>query len=317
MGLLTGGLILLGLGVGFGLNDLSQLANAPLEKKMTSNQIYQSNPLFVNITQSGAGLKELEPNQRLPSLPPSQLHLKENPLISIENTTFSYLSNQTVQPVVSQLTGPSTKTKIEQHALSSTSHSPSQPRVTFHEIYKVPRGYCALTFDDGPSAYTEKIARLLKKEHIPATFFFIGVNVSQRPKAVSFANSQGFKIGDHSYSHPQLTKLSKTAQESQILKTKKQLEAIIKKPVIYFRPPYGAFNSQTKSILIKYHMEMVLWNNDPRDWATKSPSVIVQRLSHSVLNGKVIILHDQRQTWEALPQIIKVIKSKGLRVKAI
>jgi peptidoglycan/xylan/chitin deacetylase (PgdA/CDA1 family) len=218
---------------------------------------------------------------------------------------------------VTQVTSPRTKPKIERHTLNTTTHSTNQPQVAFGEIYKVPRGYCALTFDDGPSAYTEKIARLLKKQHIPAAFFFIGVNVKQRPGAVRLANSQGFIIGDHTYSHPQLTKLSKSAQESQILKTKKQIETIIKKPVIYFRPPYEAFNNQTKAILMKNHMEMVLWNNDPRDWATKSPSVIVQRLSHSDLNGKVIILHDQRQTWEALPQIIKVIRAKGLKVKAI
>lgn len=184
----------------------------------------------------------------------------------------------------------------------------------FHELYKVPQGYVALTFDDGPSDYTKKIADLLSKNHAPAAFFFIGVNALKNPSAVTYASKLGFVIGDHSYSHPELTKLSASGQASQILQGQKELEKLTKKPVTLFRPPYGAFNQQTKLILTENHMKMALWNDDPRDWADHSPNQLVKNLASSDLSGKVIDLHDKQITYEALPDILTIIKQKGLKI---
>ena len=270
-------------------------------------------------TQTGDGLKELDISQTvlipLLKVNPTQEDPPLNPKTMIITTTTR--SNKATEFPDEKLISVKETKKDSGKITTASSKLNNIQKGSFTEIYNVPKGYCALTFDDGPSKYTEKIAQLLKTNHIPATFFFIGENVKRSTNSVKFANNLGFGIGDHSYTHPQFTKLSETSQVSQILTTKNLIESITKKPVTLFRPPYGSFNNQTKDVLVKNHMQMVLWNCDPRDWATKSPSVIVQRIKNSQLSGKVIILHDQKQTWEALPQIIKVIKAKGLKVKAI
>jgi peptidoglycan/xylan/chitin deacetylase (PgdA/CDA1 family) len=324
--LLTVNIVFLCLVVGVGFYIISQPSKEPLGKT-TSNQ---SKMVYARTTQTGAGLKELEVSKTMLPNPVVANHKQGDPPLipkKAKNTTPSNHNEKGVNKKADTSTEKKingfkrtiqdqNQNKASQIPTASSNRSNKQLG-SFHEIYNVPRGYCALTFDDGPSVYTEKIAQLLKNNKIPATFFFIGQNVIHHQKAVSFANNLGFGIGDHSYSHPQLNRLSENAQASQILQTKKLIEAITNKPVTLFRPPYGAFNNQTKDVLVKNNIQMVLWNSDPRDWATKSPTIIVQRIARSELSGKVIILHDQKQTWEALPQILKVIKAKGLKVKAI
>jgi peptidoglycan-N-acetylglucosamine deacetylase len=192
----------------------------------------------------------------------------------------------------------------------------SQPTLlkNFKEIYRVPKGYCALTFDDGPTDYSMQIAELLKENNAPATFFVIGENVNKYPSVVKYESQLGFSVQDHSETHPVMARLSAADQTLQILQVKNEIEALTNKPVTLFRPPYGSFNTTTKEVLVNNHMQMALWNEDPRDWSDKTADELIKTISQSDLSGMIIDLHDKEVTYEALPQILQIIKSKDLKL---
>ncbi len=238
------------------------------------------------------------------------------PLHEFENQVADHSLAQQQQNAPKKTTKSHEKTHSKSR--SGENKKPStKTLVGFHEVYKVPNGYCALTFDDGPTDYTKRIALLLKMNKIPATFFVIGTNVHTYPDSIRYLSQQDFDVEDHSESHPVMSKLSATAQAKQILQNKKEVEALTHKKVTLFRPPYGDFNTITKEVLAKNGMKMALWTDDPKDWDGKTPKQIIQTLSKSHLNGKVIILHEKKQTYEALPEILKLIKKQGLKVVLI
>jgi len=178
-------------------------------------------------------------------------------------------------------------------------------------IKSLPEGQVALTFDDGPSAYTEEILSVLKEHNVPATFFFIGQNIPRFPQGVAAAWEQGHAVGLHSFSHRLLRGLSPEQQEKEIDSC---LEAI--KPYVpgvsLFRPPYGSFDDHTRSILLEHNMSLVLWNRDPRDWNARSALDIIDAVFETVPSGGIYVLHENALTLEALPQIITRIKEMGL-----
>lgn len=237
--------------------------------------------------------------------------------ITVENLSLTSEHHSTSQ--LSHVTeGKTERTQKPAQANSKVAGSSiSSSKNKFQEIYKVPKGYCALTFDDGPSDYSVRIAKLLKAYNAPATFFVIGENVNQYPSIVKYESQLGFSVQDHSETHPVMSRLSAASQTQQILQAKKEIEALTHKPVTLFRPPYGSFNSMTKDILVKNHMQMALWNDDPRDWNAKTADALIKTISKSNLSGTVIDLHDKKITYQALPGIIKVIKSKGLKLTSI
>lgn len=180
-------------------------------------------------------------------------------------------------------------------------------------VWSVPRGDVALTIDDGPSPYTMAMIEVLKKYRVHATFFFVGSQVQYWPNAVQAALAAGDAIGDHSETHALLSGLSKTQQESEILGGMRTIEQVAAgAPVDLFRPPYGAFDTVTRQILSDNHMELVLWNSDPRDWAATNQDQIVREVVSADPTGKVIALNERPLTLTALPAIIEELQRRGL-----
>lgn len=182
------------------------------------------------------------------------------------------------------------------------------------EVYEVPTGSVALTFDDGPSAYTEKILSVLKQNHVVASFFFVGNRVSMWPTAVRDVAASGCLIGDHSETHPEFTNLTAAQQMAQIENGAKSIESVDgQKPITLFRPPYGAFNDTTFDVLSSMHMNMALWNRDPRDWDDKTPAQIERAVIQEHPSGGVIDMHEKAATLAALPTIIRSLQEDGLK----
>jgi peptidoglycan-N-acetylglucosamine deacetylase len=184
---------------------------------------------------------------------------------------------------------------------------------TAKEIYQLPAGEVALTFDDGPTEYTHKILQALADNHIHATFFFIGDNVKQWPDTTRSAAMAGNEVEDHSVDHRDIQKMSKEKQSWEILQAAKTIEQYINKPVTMFRPPYESFNKNTKQLLNQDRMALALWNQDPEDWKATSPEDVVRRVLRLPASGSVFILHDRKYTAEALPTIIQALKAKHLK----
>ncbi len=179
-------------------------------------------------------------------------------------------------------------------------------------IFSVKSGEVALTFDDGPSPNTMRILDILRQHEIKATFFFIGKQVEQYPEAVAKVINQGSVVGWHSKSHVNMNNLSKLVQEQEILSCIEASSSPDHK-ITLFRPPYGSYNKHTKEILAAHGMTMVLWNKDPKDWKAPNPDEIIRYVFSTDPSRSIYDLHETQVTVNALPVIIKELKSRGFK----
>lgn len=177
------------------------------------------------------------------------------------------------------------------------------------------KGRVALTFDDGPGPYTGQVLAELRSLHVRATFFVIGRNVKQSPDIVRALRAAGMVIGNHSWSHPRMTKLSLAKQRTQIRRTQAMLEATIGQRPRFFRPPMWAWNRTTARAVAEEGMAGVLFSVDTRDWSKPGVTAIV-RQALTAHAGQIIALHDaggdREQTVQALPLIVKGLRARGL-----
>lgn len=176
------------------------------------------------------------------------------------------------------------------------------------------RKVVALTFDDGwgPAA-TAAIVAILEREHVPATFFPYARAVRQHPALWRSIARAGFPIGNHTDTHPNLTRLSLAGQARQVLAARRSIESIIGMPTIdALRPPYGAWNSGTRVAAARAgYTRLVLWDVDTRDWSGITPATIVARATRG-RSGSIILMHaGPPATPRALPAIIASYRSRG------
>ncbi|NEW06937.1 polysaccharide deacetylase family protein [Paenibacillus sp. SYP-B3998] len=181
-------------------------------------------------------------------------------------------------------------------------------------IYNVGKDCVAITIDDGPTKNTKDLLKMLKEQNVHVTFFFLGQNAAAYPESVTQAVYEGNEVGYHSDTHPQMSKMTYSDQEKEFESGLAKLKKWDTQPVTLFRPPYGAYNNDTKLITEEHQMSMVLWNEDPKDWSSKDPKKIADNVLSQVKSGSIIVLHDHPSTIAALPAIIKGIKSKGFKL---
>jgi peptidoglycan/xylan/chitin deacetylase (PgdA/CDA1 family) len=178
-------------------------------------------------------------------------------------------------------------------------------------------GRVALTFDDGPGPYTAQVLAELRSLHVHATFFVIGHNASQSPGIVQALRAGGMVVGNHSWSHPILTKLTLAQQRAQLRRTQDVLEQTIGQRPRFFRPPSWAWNRTTARAVAEQGMIGVLFSVDTRDWSRPGVTAIV-RQALTARDGQIIALHDaggdREQTVQALPLIVKGLRARGLRL---
>lgn len=148
----------------------------------------------------------------------------------------------------------------------------------------------ALTFDDGPHPnYTPKLLEGLKKRNVTATFFVTGENAAQYPQIIEEMEKAGHLIGNHTYTHIQLTNENREKFREELIETNTVIKKITGKDISYVRPPYGSWD---KSFETELNMFPVLWNVDPLDWCCSSADCIVQRVESKVAENSIILLHD-------------------------
>src|SRR3954454_14720254 len=136
-----------------------------------------------------------------------------------------------------------------QHAKTSaekTPAAPKEPAITFNSVH-VDGPYVAMTFDDGPSAtLTPKLLDLLAAPRMKATFFVLGEMVAEHPEILARAAREGHEIASHSWSHPNLAKMSQEGVRSQLQRTDDGINSAIGKRPTLFRPPYGSITEHQK-----------------------------------------------------------------------
>jgi peptidoglycan/xylan/chitin deacetylase (PgdA/CDA1 family) len=179
----------------------------------------------------------------------------------------------------------------------------------------------ALTFDDGPSPYTPAILTILKRARAPATFFVIGRWARRYPRLVAAEARDGFEVGDHTETHPFLSRLSPAAQATQIVQAGAEVRRAGAPYPRLFRPPYGSFDRATLRILREHGMLMVLWSADTKDYRRPGVKRIIYAAVSGGQTGAIILMHDgggdRSQTVTALPRMILRMRQRGFRLVTV
>jgi peptidoglycan-N-acetylglucosamine deacetylase len=180
----------------------------------------------------------------------------------------------------------------------------------------VDQPYIAMSFDDGPSAEnTPRLLEMLKQRDIKATFFLIGQNVASNPDLVRRILAEGHEIGNHSWTHPQLSKLSDQKVTAEITKTQDAIKEASGFTPTLLRPPYGAITPRQREwIENQFGLSIILWSVDPFDWKRPGASVITQRILSQARPGAIILSHDiHKQTVDAMPATLDGLMRKGFK----
>jgi peptidoglycan-N-acetylglucosamine deacetylase len=198
----------------------------------------------------------------------------------------------------------------------------------------------AITFDDGPDPkWTPKILDVLKQEHATATFFLIGFQTEKFPSIAKRIFNEGHEIGNHTFSHPDISELSDRVMQLELNLTESLFASRLGIRTLLFRPPYSVdaepdTEDEVKPLELTENMGYLTigdkidpndWRDNPRRSAEQIAGFVIQHLppcqAGDRLCGNIIILHDgggdRRETVRALPMIIDGIRAKGLQIASI
>lgn len=177
----------------------------------------------------------------------------------------------------------------------------------------------ALTFDDGSDGTNiNKILDVLKTNNVKATFFLTGSGINHHPSWIRNIANAGHQVGNHSYSHPDFTKLSIAAMQSELAKTEtayKNVTGKSTKPI--FRAPFGATNATVlKGVGDAGYTHTIQWNIDTIDWKGLSSTEITNKVVNNIVPGSIVLMHTGAGapgTPVALPGMISKLKAKGYK----
>ena len=168
----------------------------------------------------------------------------------------------------------------------------------------------SLTFDDGPSRkYTPLLLDGLKERGIHATFFLMGKNIPGNEDLVERIQDEGHLIGNHTYNHIQLDRVSELTAKEEIEKTSNEIFKITGTYPSYVRPPFGAWR---KDLDFSVTMFPVFWEIDTLDWKTKNPDSVSRIVENQIHDGAIILMHDGFETSvEAALRIADELSKEG------
>ncbi len=173
----------------------------------------------------------------------------------------------------------------------------------------------AITYDDGPGRYTDSILSVLEKYNVRATFFVQGTYVSGYASTLKRAVTLGCEIGNHTWSHVNLTGSSYATISDQISFTN---TAVYNATGVYpklYRPPYGAYNN---SVLSSIGMPAIMWSVDTLDWKTRSASKTLTSVKQNARDGSIVLMHDiHSPTADAAESVIRDLLMRGYQLVTV
>jgi peptidoglycan/xylan/chitin deacetylase (PgdA/CDA1 family) len=176
----------------------------------------------------------------------------------------------------------------------------------------------ALTFDAMPGTPTiPRIVAALRAAGVRATFFLTGDWAGKSPDLLKQIVADGHEIGNHSWSHPDMTKLTDKEIEEQVTKEEANVESVVgdvMKP--YFRTPFGTHDPRVKMVIGAMGYRLVYWSLDSGDWLPeRTAEQELSRVIEKAQNGFIIVMHgSSSQTAESLPQVIEQLRTKGFQL---
>ncbi|GGQ92344.1 hypothetical protein GCM10010216_63590 [Streptomyces flaveolus] len=195
---------------------------------------------------------------------------------------------------------------------------PHQPAVRSEPILRMSgRGRTMmLTFDDGPDPrYTPSILDTLAEYDVRATFFVCGEMADYSKDLLSRMADEGHVVGNHTWSHPLLTKLTRRRIRTEMERTCEVVEKAYGEAPRWFRAPYGAWNRAAFQLGAELGMEPLAWTVDTLDWTTPGTATIIDRVEDGAAPGVVVLSHDaggnRSQTVRALRSYLPQLLDSG------
>ena len=171
------------------------------------------------------------------------------------------------------------------------------------------RKVVALTFDDGPSDYTDDFLRVLREKDVPGTFFEVGQVMPGREDVMRQILAQGSELGDHTMDHVEYPGYAQIAGAAHRIAAYTHFRPCL------FRPPGGAVNSGVVATAGELQMRTITWDVDPRDWSTPGTEAIYANVVGHAQPGSIVLMHDgggpRGETLAALPRIIDTLRARG------
>ncbi len=173
----------------------------------------------------------------------------------------------------------------------------------------------AFSFDDGPSTYDLKIIDALVDSHATATFFLVGNRINSFKDSVNKMIENNMEVGNHSYNHKYMKKMSKSQVADQINKTNLIYRELTGRDMTLFRPPYGAINNST---LIGPGVPAILWSIDTLDWQSRDKDKVYEIIMENAKDGDIVLMHSlYESTLEAVEMALPELYKRGFQVVSV
>ena len=203
-------------------------------------------------------------------------------------------------------------------ALPEEEIEPEEPVVPEEIVLDPEKPMIALTFDDGPGDYTDRLLDILAQHRAKATFFVVGRNISGHQETLKRAAEEGHEIGSHSWGHPQLTKLTQDGIREQLTKTRDKIQEAAGVEANLLRPPYGAQNKTVRAIAGEMGVVLINWNVDPKDWQLRNADKVYDAVISRVTDGDIILCHDiHATTIDAMERLIPDLQAQGYQLVTV
>jgi probable sporulation protein (polysaccharide deacetylase family) len=165
--------------------------------------------------------------------------------------------------------------------------------------------------------YIPGMLEILNKYHVKATFFLEGRWVKENPEMAKMIVDAGHEVGNHSYTHPDMSQLSSSIIREQLVKTNEIIKSVTDITPTWFAPPSGSFKKEVVAIADEMNMGTVMWSVDTIDWQRPEPHVLIDRVISKVHNGALILMHPTSSTSKSLETLILTIKQKGYSLGSV
>ncbi|MBY0442070.1 MAG: polysaccharide deacetylase family protein [Mycobacteriaceae bacterium] len=177
----------------------------------------------------------------------------------------------------------------------------------------------ALTFDDGPTPFTDRLLRILADNNAKATFFLIGNKVAANPAGAQRIAAAGMEIGNHTWEHPNMTTIPPQDISSQLAKANAAITAATGRTVRLYRPAGGLANDAVQQAAARLGLAEILWDVIPFDWFNDSNTAATRLvLMTQIKPGSVVLLHDTySSTVDLVYQFIPVLKANGYHLVTV
>lgn len=168
----------------------------------------------------------------------------------------------------------------------------------------------AITFDDGPDGrYTGQLLDGLKKRDVKATFFVTGEKAEEFPEIIKRMSEEGHLVGNHTYSHMQLSEGREAQFKQELQRTNEVLKELTGEQPAFVRPPFGTWEKKFEDEL---NMFPVLWTIDPLDWCSSNADCVARKVIAKAKENDIILMHDQyKSSVTAAFQIVDALQKEG------